>query len=184
MVRTAWHRPDSSSKTLHLFRGAAPLAQRLIYPAAPVGFVSNYNNYFPGWYDGLSVKFDKRLSYGLRFQANYTWSKTLDYVDSMGEQDGSQPTRWNTGRFKGPAGFDVPHRLVFNYVYEEPFTSQNRFMNTLLANWSIAGITQFDSGFVYGVWISQDWANTGTSGRRSLLSKTGFDGVRMEPSYN
>jgi len=149
--------------------GPGPIRERLVFPDMPIGFVSNYHNNFKAWYNGFSTKLEKRFSHSLSFQANYTWSKAIDYLDSMSALAGgggsTNPSRWNAGRFKGPAGFDIPHRFVFNYVFDVPFRTGSAVANAAFANWSVSGITQYDSGTPYGVWISQDWANTGGAGR-------------------
>lgn len=166
--------------------GSSPLSSRLVYPNMPVGFVQNYTNVFKAWYNGASAKFEKRFSRGLIFQANYTWSKAIDYTDSMASLAGGAgtvtPSRWVASRLKGPAGFDVPHRLVFNYLYELPFKTGSRAANVIVANWAVSGITQIDNGIPYGVWVSQDWANTGTQGRMYQLPNVVGDPAIANPT--
>ncbi|MEJ7605489.1 MAG: hypothetical protein WKF37_04310 [Bryobacteraceae bacterium] len=162
--------------------GSSPLASRLIYPNLQVGYVSNYHNNFDAWYNGASIKLERRFSRGFSFNVNYTWSKTLDYLDSMSGSDGANPTRWNAERFKGPAGFDIPHRLVFSYIYELPFRPSSGLAKALLGGWAVAGISQFDNGLPYGIWVSQDWANTGSSGRLYQFANVVGDASLSDPT--
>ena len=89
--------------------GVTPVAQRVRWPQfAP--YVNNGFDEYMSWYHGLILKLEKRLSQNMSFLVNYTWSKTLDESDSLGNgniygQPTSNPTRFNIDMFKGPAGF-------------------------------------------------------------------------------
>jgi hypothetical protein len=124
------------------------------------------------WYDGLSVKLERRMSRNLTFLVDCTWSKTMDLVDSLFSQanlvnghysNWAAPTRYNIGDFRGPAGFNVP--LLFNasYVYEIPAKSQNKWINAAVAHWSLTGIVSADNGTPYVAYLSSDNENTGAN---------------------
>ena len=113
--------------------------------------VSNYNS--------LQVRFEKRPTHGLQFQASYTWSHALD--DASSASLGSQ----NAGDFRfqndpileyGNADFDVRQRFVISYAYDLPFGKDKAFggsasgvWNQIIGNWQIAGITLATTGNWY-----------------------------------
>src|SRR5207302_7443488 len=71
-------------------------------------------------YHGLTASLTKRYSHGLQFQANYTWSKTIDNViDFASFQNWFRPSQLNL--FRAVSVFDIPHTLVANAVYVTPF---------------------------------------------------------------
>ncbi|HET6220417.1 MAG TPA: TonB-dependent receptor [Acidobacteriaceae bacterium] len=147
--------------------GPGPITARQVYPDFPV-FVDNGFNRFASHYNALNVKFEKRYSKGLTLAANYTWSKNIDYVDSLVNEGYpfASPTRFNVAQQKGPAGFDLPQRFVVSYVYELPVKLKNKPANAVLGGWSVAGITQLDNGLPFATLLSTDNENIGSiSGR-------------------
>jgi outer membrane receptor protein involved in Fe transport len=125
------------------------------------------------WYDGLSLKLERRMSRNLTLLVDYTWSKTMDLVDSLFSEvtltagpysNTSDPTRYDIGNdFKGPAGFNV--RQVFNasYLYEIPAKSQNKWVNAAIAHWSLSGVISANNGTPYVAYLSSDNENIGTA---------------------
>jgi hypothetical protein len=151
--------------------GPGPITTRQVYPNFPV-FVDNGYNRFSSHYNAFNAKFEKRYSKGLTLAANYTWSKNIDYVDSLVNggifsPNISSPARFNIPSQKGPAGFDLPQRFVVSYVYELPVKIQNKPANAVLGGWSVAGISQFDDGLPFTALLSTDNQNIGSVGRNS-----------------
>jgi hypothetical protein len=115
--------------------------------------ISNYN--------ALQVHIEKRLSRGLQFQASYTYAHALD--DASSASLGSL----NNGDFRdqrypmmeyGNADFDIRHRFVASYAYDLPFGrgkafggNASGFLNQVIGNWQIAGITSASTGNWYTV---------------------------------
>jgi TonB dependent receptor/Carboxypeptidase regulatory-like domain len=107
-------------------------------------------------YNSLQVRFQKRTSHGLEFEASYTYSHALD--DASSASLGSQ----NQGDFRlqtdprleyGNADFDVRHRFVLSYAYELPFGKNKAIagnatgvLNRIIGDWQVAGITTASTG--------------------------------------
>ena len=107
---------------------------------------------------------EKRFSAGLSGLASYTWGKALsegaDHLSTSPAGPGidlgvfSVPQDPNNLRAeRGPAEFDVAHRLVVSYIYELPWgqnkrwgQSWNRTANGFLGNWQVSGIHVIQSG--------------------------------------
>ncbi|MGH9668102.1 MAG: hypothetical protein ACRD9L_27095, partial [Bryobacteraceae bacterium] len=123
-------------------------------------------------YQGLSVILRKHFSHGLQFQANYTWSHTLDVTtDSNGGGAPMNPYAW--GLDYGNSNWDVRHRFVASYVWEIPFfRGASHTLRNAFGNWQINGITTLQGGFPINVTYGTDTANTssGGSNRPDLVS--------------
>lgn len=98
-------------------------------------------------YNALWVAANKRLSHGLQFNANYTYSHSIDY-NSLSAQPGvtfvggvSVQDSNNIRNDRGSSDFDVRHRFAINWLYELPFKG-----NRLKAGWQISAITQWQTG--------------------------------------
>ena len=102
--------------------GTIALAARRPYPL----FGNILLAYHGGWssYNAMNTRFEKRFSGGLYFLTSYTWQKSLDLgsTDEFSAVGSSFKTL-----DKGHSSFDVPHRLVFSYVWELPFGKGKRF---------------------------------------------------------
>ena len=153
-----------------LFPGPGPVSSRQLYPQfAP--FVLNGFNEFSSWYDAAALRVDKRFSRGLTFLAAYTFSKNLDYVDNLsnggvGGLPTSNPTRFNSGLNKGPAGFDIRHVFVLSGVCEIPGRTNHRMIDAVIAGWKLGNIFTYHSGLPYSVYLGSDNENIGSVGGR------------------
>jgi hypothetical protein len=97
------------------------------------------------WYDALQLSVEKRYSQGLTMVLAYTWSKNLESVAFLNNQD---PTTT-----KVITSNDRPHRVVLSGVYELPFgrgrligRDVNRGLNMLIAGWEYNFIGTIQSG--------------------------------------
>jgi hypothetical protein len=155
------------------YPGTNPYQDRQRWPNFPPYVENNYNE-SSSEYNGLSLKLDKRTSRNLTFLVDFTWQKALDTMDGIGtgtnnatpgNSEGADPTRFNLGRFWGPAGFDVEKIFNASYIYQIPFTTQSKFANAVLAHWELSGNIAADGGLPYFVFIDGDNENIGSVGR-------------------
>ncbi len=100
-------------------------------------------------YRAMLVRLSRRLTKGLHFNVNYTWSRTLDVVDN---DDGQLDNPFDIRANLAPAGYDATHSLTIDYIYEFPkFKGDNVFARGLLNDWELSGITHYQSGFPFNV---------------------------------
>jgi hypothetical protein len=107
-------------------------------------------------YHSAQLTFSKRLSYGLQFDLNYTWSRMLDDQDSSGwgSRDGGQvyQTSYNRQANYGPSNFDIPHMFKGDFTYQLPFgrgrtfMNQNRILDAALGGWQFSTVYALESG--------------------------------------
>ena len=80
------------------------------------------------WYDALQLDVHKRAGLGLTLDANYTWSKNLEALTFLNDQD-PLPA-------KVLAAGDRPHRFVLSSVYQLPFGQGKQFANQIGKGWN------------------------------------------------
>jgi hypothetical protein len=87
--------------------------------------ISNYN--------ALQLQIQKRLTSGLTFNFNYTWSHFLDEQDSAGwgSRGGNQSYQngFDPAANYANSNFDITHIFKGNVIYELPFGKARRFLN-------------------------------------------------------
>jgi hypothetical protein len=97
-------------------------------------------------YHALQTRLDKRFSQGLQFQANYTWSRALNF-----DQDYfvNQP-------HYGLVDFNRKHVFIFNSVYDLPFGHGRMFgggwakpVDWILGGWQLSGTLNWSSGLPF-----------------------------------
>lgn len=102
-------------------------------------------------YHGLTASLTKRYSNSLQFQANYTWSKTIDdTIDFASFQNWFRPSLLNT--YRATSVFDIPQIFVANAVYTLPFKNEgSNPINRILADISLSPIVTLESGLPFSV---------------------------------
>jgi Carboxypeptidase regulatory-like domain len=115
-------------------------------------------------YHGLTVTVEKRFSYGLQFQANYTYSHCLD------DQSNAVLTSFNSNvsqisilprgvqSLHGDCDYDVRHSLNGSYVYQLPFRSSRAWLQTMIGGWQISGTLFVRGGFPISVYSSPNFS--------------------------
>ena len=145
-------------------RGAVPQNAQYI----PVGMRPNPNlsgGFF--WftegnsrYNALQVEVNRRLSQGLQFRGNYTWSKNLDMNSGLtGAQANNQAQmvldRNDLRRDWGPSALTPTSQSSISAHYELPFGDGKRWLanasgfGKIITGWQLNGITTLLSGFPF-----------------------------------
>ena len=122
-------------------------------------------------YHGLTLGLRKRMSHGLQFQANYTYSRSIDTWSGglQGSSDyvtgaGSAVDWWDIEFERGRSSFDVPHNLVVNAIYELPWGKELTGVKGAFAKgWQISAIGAASSGLPFHPIIGFDRAGDGQS---------------------
>ncbi len=135
-------------------------------------------------YNSLQATLRKRLSKGLEFQLNYTFSKGMsDAIGYYGEggQSASQSAYWQYLYDRkaewGPTYFDAKNMFTGVYTYELPFGrgktyggDWNRFVDGILGGWQIGGLVTLRSGFPLTITATD---RSGTSSRGARANRVG-----------
>ncbi len=112
-------------------------------------------------YNALQVDLTRRLSQGLQFRADYTWSKNLDLNSGLtGAQAQNQAQmildRNDLRRDWGPSALNPTSQSSLSTTYELPFGQGRRWLNNagglagkLLSGWQVNGIVALLTGFPF-----------------------------------
>lgn len=119
---------------------ASVSASSPILPGAMLGNItqvesSGFSHYRAAW-----VSLTKRLSQGLRFDASYTWSKSLD-TNSLNSSGFAVQNSYDIANQYGLSDFDARHRFVLSASYAPPLAG-----NVLIRGWQLAAVVQAQSG--------------------------------------
>ena len=102
-------------------------------------------------YNAGFLSLTRRMSGGLTFTLNYTFSKTLDQYGLNQENIGVSSTPYDLDVDYGPAIFDRTHVFNAQYFYQLPFGAGKRWplhgvADKVLGGWYIGGIFTANSG--------------------------------------
>jgi hypothetical protein len=138
---------------------ASPSTCERPFPAFGSLSGSNFNGISN--YDSLQISIRKRYSYGLTFDANYTWAHMLDDQDSAGwgSTAGQQVFQYgnNPSANYGNSNFDIPQAFKGTATYELPFGIGKTYMNSnsiadaVLGGWRVAGTWIYQDGTPFTV---------------------------------
>jgi hypothetical protein len=102
-------------------------------------------------YNALQVSGRKRMSHGLNFEVNYSWSRCLDATsngvapfDFLGVIQSPAPGMLY--RDHGPCDFDFRHVVNGFYAYQLPFHTSNAFLNRVISGWQLSGSIFYHTG--------------------------------------
>ena len=104
-------------------------------------------------YNALQVSVEKRLSFGLQFTSNYSWSKAIDSV-SLGTTafTGSIGDPFNLRWNRGISDLNFPQNLSNQIVYTLPGLKRyGRIVQTALGSWQVSAIWQLHSGQPFSI---------------------------------
>jgi hypothetical protein len=145
--------------------GGCPAAVLAVFPTctdqtggplyAPTGTQFQHTTYASNGssiYHGLTASLTKRFSHGVQFQANYTWSKTIDdTIDFASFQNWFRPDLISS--YRAVSVFDIPHIFTANAVYVTPFKPGQGALSAILGDITISPIITLRSGLPFSVRI-------------------------------
>src|SRR5712692_8497125 len=103
-------------------------------------------------YHAMVVTLHNRGWHGLQFDANYTYSKSLDQVGAVQNSASYYASSFLPKLEYGPSFFDHPHIFNFIYNYDLPFGGSHRLSNhhtaikKMISGWYTAGIFHAQNG--------------------------------------
>jgi hypothetical protein len=103
-------------------------------------------------YNALFVTLQKRMSHGLLYTLNYTYSKSLDQLGAIQNAASVMPNSFDLDAEYGPSPFDVRHLFNATWLYELPFGPGRFFdtgigpLNKVVGGWFMSGIFTARSG--------------------------------------
>ena len=110
-------------------------------------------------YNALQATLRQRLTDGLEYTVNYTYSKAMtnslgNYSLQVNGYSGAFQNYYDSAADYGPAGYDATHNLSFTSVYALPagrgqkyFTNANRAVDEIIGGWKVSAVGVVWSGF-------------------------------------
>ena len=135
-------------------------------------------------YHALQATVSRRWARGY-FQSAYTWSKSTDATSTGNTAfNTAYNDQSNINASRGLSDFDRKHRLVVSYVYDLPFFEKEEgWKRAVLANWSISGITIFQSGTPFSIFDSGAGSGFLGLGSTPLLGASLASGGSISQGY-
>jgi hypothetical protein len=121
-----------------------------------------------GWatYHALTLSAKRRLAKGLMFDANWTWSHSIDDASDPGvtlNETNLPQNVYDLSAEKASSSFDHRHRVVVSFIYHLPLAKDPPiWTQRVFGNWQAGGSFTAQSGAPFTVNISSDQANLGT----------------------
>jgi hypothetical protein len=127
-------------------------------------------------YNGLQATLSKKVSRGVQFDFNYTYSKSLDLTSgatrlgfSSSVNVGSPGSRlvnaFDPNQRRGVSDFDTTHQLNADWVADLPFGKGQALaagagsrLDAFIGGWQLSGLTRWTSGFPFSVDNGNFWA--------------------------
>lgn len=144
-------------------------------------------------YHGVNLRFDKRLSGGIQFGGNYTWSRNIDDLESRNELGGAAGNGfmnvYDRRSDRGLSGNHISHRFIVNTVYELPVgagraASLGSVGNSIAGGWTLGYIGEFRSGSPMGVIEQVNRTNSfSPSNRPNVVGDPELPGGRSRAEY-
>jgi hypothetical protein len=121
-------------------------------------------------YHSMQVNLRHRLSHGVQFDFNYTFSKSIDLwsdaerVGAWGGLGGQIINAWQPNSLRGVSDFDTRHQFNSNWIAELPFgkgrligRDANRLLDTFIGGWQLSGVFRWTSGFPVNIANGAQW---------------------------
>jgi hypothetical protein len=118
-------------------------------------------------YNALQLSVRQALKYGLEYDVNYTFAKSMD--------EGSDPERngysgspiintFSPKQLYAPSDFDVRHNITANYTAPLPFgkgapffSNTGGLVSRIISGFQINGVVHYSTGFPYSAVDSEAW---------------------------
>jgi hypothetical protein len=146
-------------------------------------------------YNALQAVLQQRLSHGLTFMANYTWSRSMDDAGTFRSGYDIPAAYATDGRFHKARSLDrsvsladQPHKFVFTGTYSLPFGkghigNDSFLVRALAGGWQLSGIYRIWAGSPLGITMNSCNTNPSQTTCEPILNP-GFTGrVRINGSY-
>ena len=171
-------------------------------PGGPYAFLSPQFAALYSWrsisnaaYNAMQISLRHRLTHGLQFDFNYTYSKSLDIssdanrIAAEGGLGGQIINPWNPKATRAVSDFDTPHQFNSNWIWELPFGkgrwiagNSHGAVEALIGGWQVTGLARWTSGFPVSVSNGSQWpTNWQLSGSATQIGPVTTRGAVKNP---
>lgn len=157
-------KPGDASKQLYFTSGG-----QYSYYSSQFSSLYAWRSVAPSNYHALQVSLHHRMSHGVQFDFNYTFSKSIDLSSnservepgsnaSLLEPNSNIINSWSPQTQRGVSAFDLTHQFNADWIWELPFgrgkwiaRDANRATDAFIGGWQLTGLFRWTSGFPISV---------------------------------
>ena len=144
--------------------------------------ITSYQPFGGSNYHGLALSLDRRFTNGLQLQTAYTFSKSLDNSTAEVFSTTLSPRRPQDSQNLRPeysvSALDHRHRFTTAVIYDwHPFKNRNYLLRTVVGNWQIAPVYQFQSAEYFTPQSGVDSNLNGDAVDRTVINPNGVRGT-------
>ncbi|HLK33277.1 MAG TPA: hypothetical protein VKT29_09320, partial [Terriglobales bacterium] len=145
-------------------------------------------------YNALQVNLRKKMTHGIQFNFNYTFSKSIDLqsdaerVDAWSGLGGNIINSWDPSQLRGVSDFDATHQFNFTWIGELPFGRGKAFgrgahgvLNAVIGGWQLSGLARWTSGFPVSISNGATWPTNWQLGGEAMQIGPVHTGVYKNP---
>jgi hypothetical protein len=149
-----------------------------------LGIIGLTTNSASSTYNALQASLTKRLSRNFSAGLHYTWSTLIDDVTDVIPASTSEFARsqnsFDRRADRARSGYDRPHRLTGNFVYELPFYQhQSGSTGKFFGGWQLNSFFTFQSGAPFTVTLGSDTTGSGNPIRPNLNTNLVLSGMTI-----
>src|SRR5947208_3452278 len=110
-----------------------------------------------GHYDSLQASLRRRFSKGLMLNVNYTWGKSINFVDSSSSTPNIQSQSYMKMN-RAPTGFDITHNIAVTSIWDLPFGRGQKWLGGkgaltfVVSGWQVNNLMSIFGGTPFTVW--------------------------------
>jgi len=121
-------------------------------------------------YHALQAILRKRMSHGVQFDFNYTFSKSIDIssdaerIDAYGGLGGQVINSWAPNQLRAISDFDTTQQFNTNWIFDLPFGKgralaggANAFTDAVIGGWQLSSVARWTSGFPVSISNGSTW---------------------------
>ncbi len=121
-------------------------------------------------YHAMQVLLRKRMSHGVQFDFNYTYSKSIDIssdaerIDAYSGLGGQIINSWSPNQLRAVSDYDTTHQFNTNLIVELPFgkgrwigRNSNGFVDAVVGGWQLSGLARWTTGFPVTIANGATW---------------------------
>ena len=138
-------------------------------------------------YNALQVSLRRKMTSGLQFDFNYTYSKSIDIgsdAERVNQYEAGNAfgggfaspiiNTWMPNQLRGPSDFDATQQFNANWIYQLPVGKGQHFsthgvMDAVFGNWELTGIFRMTSGFPTTVAGGNYWPTNWENSSNAIL---------------
>ena len=136
-------------------------------------------------YHALQANLRHRMSHGVQFDFNYTFSKSIDLasdaerIGAWGGLGGQIINSWSPKQQRAVSDYDARHQFNANWIAELPFgkgkplgRNANGALDAIIGGWQLSGVYRWTTAFPFNVSTGFQWpTNWQLSGNAILIGK-------------